>query len=451
MKSSKLILLGIIVAIFTFTFQLVCAQTYPNPPLDLTKSNVGADAFLTWKPPEDDGGSPVISYTVEYYLSSNFGGDNIWKILEEEILELEYNHTGGALKLYTYRVSAKNDYGLSLPSEYAGTLGGIEPLGAPAWIDIVEGYRISGTQINVTWSPAVRDGGLPILGYIVEYWPALYQNDKQNVTTNTPEVYYHVLENLEPGTSYKIRVAAYNRYGVGESLSPISVGPQTLLPRIKFKVYEDADRIYQATIYISGQTLITDLSGEVSSDYLTVGNHEFTVIKEGYENYTDIVTLVEGHGLLPVNVPLRSILPEGKIPSRIDINRSNIDLDWGLQLGDADNISASLYDSISDESILNEMVTIRLIKPSNVEKEYYRNTTTSGTAKLYYVYDEAGLWTIYAFWEGNEKYSPASDTYRLTVESLVHNPDTGIPGPSNEVILIGLIITVLYLYNRARS
>lgn len=77
--------------------------------------------------------------------------------------------------------------------------------------------------MSLSWFTPLHDGGSPILGYKVEmrqvdsavWLPCLSQ------PVNNTEL---VVENLNPGSSYRFRVAAINRAGIGE---PVEL-PQTV-------------------------------------------------------------------------------------------------------------------------------------------------------------------------------------------------------------------------------
>lgn len=78
-------------------------------------------------------------------------------------------------------------------------------------------------SVTLSWFTPLHDGGSPILGYRVEMRlvdSALWLPCHSEPVCNTE----FVVENLNPGSGYRFRVAAINRAGIGE---PVEL-PQTV-------------------------------------------------------------------------------------------------------------------------------------------------------------------------------------------------------------------------------
>lgn len=85
----------------------------PGPPSKPTPKTRGdVDVTLEWNPPEEDGGSPVVSYNLEFCLD----GEKTWKPVKNDIVDCEFNVELDEDKVYRFRVTAKNDIGLGKPS-----------------------------------------------------------------------------------------------------------------------------------------------------------------------------------------------------------------------------------------------------------------------------------------------------------------------------------------------
>ena len=74
-------------------------------------------AIVNWSPPENDGGSPVTNYILEYRRA----GDKVWKAATKDVADTEFtvpNLQEG--KEYEFRVAAVNKAGegpFSKPSD----------------------------------------------------------------------------------------------------------------------------------------------------------------------------------------------------------------------------------------------------------------------------------------------------------------------------------------------
>ncbi|MDE2870953.1 MAG: fibronectin type III domain-containing protein [Gemmatimonadota bacterium] len=182
----------------------------PGPPRDLDAVAVDSvQITLTWNPPEDDGGSPITGYRIEWSPNGTSGWD-----------DLDAN-TGSTATSYTdtlspnttrhYRVSAINGAGTGPPSDVASaTTSGTVP-GQPT--NLAASARDT-AQIDLVWRAPSDDGGSPITGYRIEVsddarsWVDL-ERDTEDDNTN----YSHT--NLSPGSLRYYRVSAINSVGTG--------------------------------------------------------------------------------------------------------------------------------------------------------------------------------------------------------------------------------------------
>ena len=86
----------------------------PGPPIDLKAEDISKTAAtLTWKPPEFDGGSPIIGYYVERksgtrWIKVNKKPVKNCKLLVDDLVEKDK---------YEFRVCAENEAGVGEPCD----------------------------------------------------------------------------------------------------------------------------------------------------------------------------------------------------------------------------------------------------------------------------------------------------------------------------------------------
>ncbi|XP_034563149.1 immunoglobulin-like and fibronectin type III domain-containing protein 1 [Notolabrus celidotus] len=190
----------------------------PEGPVEIVEST-SSIIEIEWKPPKDDGGSPVTNYIIERQQT----GQSLWTKLGDVSADKtsfrDRNVTHG--KKYNYRISAENPEGLSDPLETADSImAGIMILSGPPGAPQV--VSASKTCINLTWTPPEDDRGVPIIGYQLEkrkkdttQWLAL------NAVNEPIEDVKYAVKDITEGAEYEFRVSAINESGAGD-LSPPS-------------------------------------------------------------------------------------------------------------------------------------------------------------------------------------------------------------------------------------
>lgn len=118
---------------------------------------------------------------------------------------------------YEFRVMAVNDAGVGAPSNISMPIKAAEPKDIPCAPSVICVSDSTNTSISLEWTKPVDDGGMEILGYIIEMvrgeeteWKRI--NEELVAETN------HVVTGLETGAEYKFRVAAVNHVGRGEDI-----------------------------------------------------------------------------------------------------------------------------------------------------------------------------------------------------------------------------------------
>uniref|UniRef100_A0A3Q0SRG6 Titin n=1 Tax=Amphilophus citrinellus TaxID=61819 RepID=A0A3Q0SRG6_AMPCI len=116
---------------------------------------------------------------------------------------------------YEFRVMAVNDAGVGAPSNISLPIKAAEPKDIPCAPSVVCVSDSTNTSISLEWTKPADDGGMEILGYIIEMvkregaeWKRV--NEELVAETN------YVVTGLQTGAEYKFRVAAVNHVGRGE-------------------------------------------------------------------------------------------------------------------------------------------------------------------------------------------------------------------------------------------
>ena len=197
----------------------------PDAPTGLTAQSGVGSVTLTWNPPASDGGSPIISYTVQYRVS----GTPTWTPITNAnpivvIPPLNYNDPVtlqytviGLLNgtLYDFEVAAVNASGTG-PYSAIVTASTYAVPDAPIGLTAQPGVK----SVSLTWLPPLSDGGTPITLYAVQFRVSGIGSFVTAVTIPTlipltPVPLHCIVTVLLDGTLYDFRVAAVNAVGVG--------------------------------------------------------------------------------------------------------------------------------------------------------------------------------------------------------------------------------------------
>nr|XP_015823940.2 immunoglobulin-like and fibronectin type III domain-containing protein 1 [Nothobranchius furzeri] len=171
---------------------------------------------LKWRPPKDDGGSPVISYILERQQV----GRNTWKKIGEIPGVPSYRDTDvDRGRKYCYRIRAVTSEGTSDEMETDDMQAGKFAFpGPPAPPKVVGSLS---DCITLSWAPPTKTGGSRILGYILEkrkkgsnLWTVANASDE--LVTEKRCAVRDVVEGIE----YEFRVCAINLSGAGEFSNP---------------------------------------------------------------------------------------------------------------------------------------------------------------------------------------------------------------------------------------
>ncbi|CAJ0936046.1 unnamed protein product, partial [Mesorhabditis belari] len=199
----------------------------PKGPLradDITKDS----AVISWKEPEDDGGSPITGYIVE---KQEDGGR--WVPCGEtdgtqlKVGKLNEGHE------YKFRVRAVNRQGQSGNLESRDSIVAKNPFDEPDPPTDVTPVDWDKDHVDLAWKAPANDGGAPIEKYIVEKkdkygdWVecAVVPGDQTKATA----------PNLTPGETYQFRVKAVNKAGPSkpsQATGPVVAKARRQAPKI---------------------------------------------------------------------------------------------------------------------------------------------------------------------------------------------------------------------------
>jgi hypothetical protein len=184
----------------------------PGPPQSLCSESGDRQVRLTWSPPVNDGGYGIVDYAVR--MSTDEGGTwvDVPRGASAECITSITGLTNG--RTYQFEVSAMNARGRGAASPLCHAT----PAGLPG-PPTLEGCIPGEQTITVTWLPPASNGGMPLLGYVVESshdggatW-LLGEHPAVHSTSST----LHCLAN---GIPYLVRVAAVNAVGRGTTSPP---------------------------------------------------------------------------------------------------------------------------------------------------------------------------------------------------------------------------------------
>ena len=187
--------------------------TLPGAPRNLQASPGDGQVALTWQAPSDDGGSPILLYTI--YRGTISGEESFLITVPVVTTYTDATVTNGVT--YYYQVSATNAIGEGpWSSEVSATPA--TPPGAPQGLSATPGDA----TVSLTWSPPSSNGGSPITNYRV------YRSTTsggETFLTNAGNVLTYTDTGLTNGQTYFYKVSAENSQGEGPLSTEASSTP----------------------------------------------------------------------------------------------------------------------------------------------------------------------------------------------------------------------------------
>uniref|UniRef100_A0A8D8G2B6 Titin n=2 Tax=Culex pipiens TaxID=7175 RepID=A0A8D8G2B6_CULPI len=213
----------------TITVQAVMEP--PSPPRGpIETSGMTSTSFeLMWQPSENNGGSKITEYIVEFKESKK----KVWKVIgttngSETALLIE-NLT--ANRAYDFKIYAKNKIGTSeaLQTEESIVAGReITPPSAPRNLRIV---NVTSKSVKLEWEQPETNGGSEVTGYVVEKRLTTAQQWTKIKTLDANCLSYSV-DNLKEKSELVFRVFAENAIGLSSPATSDTVTLKTHASKI---------------------------------------------------------------------------------------------------------------------------------------------------------------------------------------------------------------------------
>ncbi|HWP78905.1 MAG TPA: fibronectin type III domain-containing protein [Candidatus Nitrosotenuis sp.] len=204
MKTTGIIMI-LLVATLTAPLGQIFAQTAPVSPTNLTaQAASGSQIELSWVAPINSTQGGVNGYRIE----RDVGCVGVFSVLvaNTTTTSTTYSDTGLLSDFcYSYRVSALNSAGASIPSNTASATTHGTP-SAPTGLTVT---KVSSSSLKLAWNAPADNGGSQVIGYQIQRnGTTIIANTANNQTT-------YLDTGLLPAHQQTYRVAAWNSVGLG--------------------------------------------------------------------------------------------------------------------------------------------------------------------------------------------------------------------------------------------
>lgn len=198
----------------------ITMQDVPSSPQDINVKDIfQTSCVCEWKPPQDDGGAPIIKYIVERQdMSLKSGWDNVGEVIGGQATTVKVDDLIPK-KTYKFRIRAINKIGSSDPGLFGKPVLAKDPWdepGKPNNVDVVDWDK---DHADLKWAKPDNDGGAPITGYVIEYKDK-FGKDWVIGKEVPADCLAATVDGLKEGNQYEFRVKAINKAGPGTPSDP---------------------------------------------------------------------------------------------------------------------------------------------------------------------------------------------------------------------------------------
>ncbi|KAM4600603.1 myomesin-3 [Polymixia lowei] len=196
------------------------AISVPSPPSAIALLLcTGSEMVLTWRAPARSGGDPVRGY----YLDQREKGLATWReVNTKPAKERQYkvgSLTGG--HYYQFRVFAANVVGVGKPSEASEAfLCEKWTMPEPGCPYDLEFREVRHSSLVLLWEAPLYEGESPITGYLLEISQGDQSEDWTALSDEPIPDNFFKVSGLKAGQTYRLRVSAVNKAGVGWASLP---------------------------------------------------------------------------------------------------------------------------------------------------------------------------------------------------------------------------------------
>lgn len=194
----------------------IIMQDAPTAPEDVDVHDVfEKSCVVDWKPPKDDGGTPIQKYLVERQdLSLKKGWETVGEVAGTEPTTFKVEDLTPK-KTYKFRIRAVNKIGPSEPAMFKNSVLAKDPWDEPSKVKNVQVVDWDKDHADLTWEKPDTDGGAEITEYVIEVKDKFSKEwvKKKRVPAGTCST---TVDELKEGNVYEFRVRAVNRAGEGE-------------------------------------------------------------------------------------------------------------------------------------------------------------------------------------------------------------------------------------------
>src|SRR5438552_2355486 len=190
--------------------------TPPSAPENLQAVAGDAQVTLTWDPPSNDGGAPILLYTI--YRSTSSGEESFLITVPLVTMYVDLAVSNGVT--YFYQVSATNAVGEGPRSSEASATPAAPATapGAPRNLQATPGDG----QVTLNWQAPSNDGGSPILLYTIYRSTT---SGEEAFLIAVPLVTTYTDATVTNNVTYYYQVSATNAIGEGPRSSEVSATP----------------------------------------------------------------------------------------------------------------------------------------------------------------------------------------------------------------------------------